>query len=123
MILLDTSVLLAALTGPRPLLPELRQRLAAGQSMAISALVLFDWRLGPRTPEELASQEELFPSGGALPFGAEEAALAASLYRQSPTGQVGAMAVAIAACALRQEAALWTLDREAFATIPGLQLA
>lgn len=123
MIMLDTSVLLAALTGPRPLLAEMRQRLAAGQNMAISSLVLFDWRLGPRTPEELASQEELFPSGGALPFGAAEAALAASLFRRSPPGQAGAMTVAIAACALRQEAALWTLDKEAYAGLPGLLLA
>lgn len=123
MILLDTSILLAALTGPRPQLGKLRQRLAAGQSMAISSLVLFDWRLGPRTPEELASQEELFPSANALPFGAEEATLAAVLYRQIPSGRAGAMAIAIAACALRQEAALWTLHREAFAGIPGLLLA
>lgn len=123
MILLDTSILLAALTGPRPLLPQLRQRLAAGQRLAIPALVLFDFRLGPRHPAELASQEELFPSAAALPFAAEDAALAASLYHSLPPGRMGAMALAIAACALRQEAALWTLDREAFTAIPGLVLA
>ena len=123
MILLDTSVLLAALTGPRPMLPELRRRFAAGERMAVPALVLFDWRLGPRTAEELACQEELFPAAAALPFAAEDAALAAELFKQIPPGNSGAMAVAIAACAIRQEAALWTLQPEDFAAIPHLRLA
>ncbi|MGH9535414.1 MAG: type II toxin-antitoxin system VapC family toxin [Terriglobales bacterium] len=122
MTVLDTSVLLAALTGPRPLLRELRRRCAAGERLAVPALVLFDWRLGPRTGEELASQEELFPAAAALPFEAEDAQLAATLFKRLSPGRASAMAIAIAACALRQEAALWTLHGEDFAGIPGLQL-
>jgi predicted nucleic acid-binding protein len=90
------------------------------------------WR-GPRTDAELHDQEALFPEAAAFEFGAAEAAVAAKLYRQvrnppsprgfgvaSPRGR--SIDLAIAACAIVQNAALWTLNPQDFKDIPGLEL-
>ena len=81
MILLDTSVLIDALTGGRRSAPALRRTIASGERVTITSLVLYEWQRGPRRPEELAAQEALWPSAGAIAFGPEEAATAAALYR------------------------------------------
>ena len=69
MIHLDTSVLIDAFSGGKPLAPRLRQLLDSGERMFLSALVLFEWRRGPRIPEQIDAQEALFPSSEAIPFG------------------------------------------------------
>jgi predicted nucleic acid-binding protein len=109
LILLDTSVLVESLAGDRILLPRLRRVLDAGEQILLPALVLY--------------QEKLFPSAAALPFGHNEAALAAKLYRQAPRARSREIDIAIAACAIAREAALWTLNRDDFKDIPGLDLA
>lgn len=45
----------------------------------LPALVCYEWLRDRRLREELEAQEALFPRAPALPFGAEEAALAAGL--------------------------------------------
>lgn len=122
MIHLDTSVLVDALTGAKHSAPRLRQWIDRHERLLISTLVLYEWLRGPRQPEELEDQEELFPKMAAVPFGPGEAALAAELYRilKRPRGRE--VDLAIAACALAQGAALWTLNREDFQDIPGLRL-
>ena len=83
-------------------------------------LVLFEWRCGPRTPQELAHQEALFPSNEAIPFGSSEAILAADLYRCSGRARSREIDLAIAACAIVRGARLWTQNVTDFSDIAGL---
>jgi len=119
---LDTSVLIDALTGPRRSAPQLRRWIAQGERVLLSALVLYEWLRGPRLRQELEAQEALFPGAAAIPFGPEEAVLAADLYRQLRRPRGREMDLAVAACALAHGAALWTLNRKDFRDIPGLRL-
>jgi predicted nucleic acid-binding protein len=121
-ILLDTSVLIDALTGGRRSAPALRQTIASGERVILATLVLYEWLRGPRRREELTAQEALWPSETAISFGPEEAATAAALYRvvRAPLGRE--IDLAIAACAIRWNAALWTLNVKDFRDVPGLDL-
>ncbi len=67
MILLDTSVLIDALTSPGRSTAALRRAIADGERILLSTLVLYEWLRGPRRPEELAAQEALFPRESAIP--------------------------------------------------------
>ena len=122
MVILDTSTLIDSLTGPKRSEPVLYQLVHRGERIALPSLVLSEWLRGPRTDEEIAIQEDLFPASAALPFGSEEAALSAQLYRTVRRARGREMDLAIAACAMRREAELWTLNRSDFADIPGLRM-
>lgn len=122
MILLDTSVLVDALTGPRRSALALRKVIERGERVLVPALVLYEWLRGPRVPQELVAQEALFPRAAAVPFGPEEAARAAKLYAQSARVRGREIDLAVAACALVLDAALWTLNVRDFQGIPGLKV-
>jgi predicted nucleic acid-binding protein len=119
---LDTSALIASITADRPAAPFLRSLISDGERLGVSTLVLFEWWRGPRLEQELAYQELLLPRGAAVAFGAREARLASDLYTQLGRPRQRSIDIAIAACALAQEAALWTLNPKDFKDIPGLQL-
>ena len=119
---LDTSILIDALTGPRRSLDDLARRLDEGHRLTCSAIVLYEWWRGPRTRAELAAQQDLFPPEAAIPFGVEEAALAARLYRELPRARGRELDLAIAACALANGAAFWTLNPADVRDVPGLRL-
>ena len=119
----DTSVLVESLTGPRRFYPLLRRVLDRGQKLQIPTIVLYEWRRGPRTQPELAIQEILFPSESALHFGTNEAIIAARLYQQLPRARGRELDLAIAAFAIAREVPLWTRNRGDFDDIPGLLLA
>lgn len=121
MIVLDTSVLIDSLTGPRRSAPALRRAVEDGRRLLVPALVLYEWRRGPRHEAELEAQEALFPSQAALPFGAAEARIAAELYGTVPRGRGREIDLAIAASALLADAELWSLNATDFADIPGLR--
>jgi len=121
-IVLDTSALVDALTGPRRSADPLRQAIEAGERLALPALVLYEWLRGPRRPAELAAQEALLPRDLALPLGPEEAAVAARLYESLPRPRGREIELAIAASALTHEAHLWTLNEADFRDIPRLLL-
>ena len=121
MIVLDTSVLVDALTGPKRSATALRKAIERAERLAVTALVLYEWLRGPRLPEEIAAQQALLPDESALPFGPVEAALAARLYRSLRRPRGRELDLAIAACALLREARLWTLNLDDFGDIPGLQ--
>jgi predicted nucleic acid-binding protein len=123
LILLDTSILIASLTSPRPLFPSLQKVLGQAERLIVPTIVLFEWWRGPRLEHELASQEAVFPSELAIPFGVPEAAMAARLYRQVRRARSREIDLAIAACAMVREIPLWTLNRDDFTDIPGLTLA
>lgn len=120
MVVVDTSALIDSLVGPRRSAPRLRALIEDGERLVLPALVLYEWWRGPRQPEELAAQEALLPSAEALPFGTEEAELASRLYGivRRPRGRE--VDLAIAAHAVSRTAALWTLNVDDFADIPGL---
>jgi predicted nucleic acid-binding protein len=107
MIVLDTSVLVDALTGPRRSAPALRQA---------------EWLRGPRQREELAAQEALMPREESIPFGLEEAEVAARLYSEIRKPRGREVDLAIAASALTHGARLWTLNAADFRDIPDLEL-
>ena len=123
MILLDTSILVDALTGPKRSAAALRAAIERGDRILVPTLVLYEWLRGPRQRQELAAQEALFPSESAIPFGPEEAALAADLYGRVRRPRGREIDLSIAACALAHDAELWALNEADFQDIPGLQVS
>ena len=123
MIIIDTSALIDSLTGPRRSAPRLRSFIEEADRLVLPALVLFEWRRGPRLEQELAAQEALLPGSQALAFGPAEADLASELYRTLKRARGREIDLAIAAHAILQDATLWTLNQRDFADIPGLVLA
>jgi predicted nucleic acid-binding protein len=119
---LDTSALIDSLTGPRRSLDVLAGLIQDGHRLQVSTIVLFEWWRGPRTRAELAAQEELLPAEAIVPFTAEEAALAARLYRSVARPRGREIDLAIAACALVNRARFWTLNPRDFDDVPGLIL-
>ena len=122
MIVIDTSVLIDALTGLRRSEAAVRGALAEGEQILIPALVMYLWLREPRLPEELALQESLFPLKSAIPFDKEQARVSADLYRSVRRARTREVDLAIAACALVHDARLWTLNRADFQDVPGIQL-
>ena len=122
MIVVDTSVLVDSLSGPRRSAPRMRALIEAGERLALPTLVLYEWWRGPRRPEELAAQEALFPEDAALSFDLEQAQVAARLYRQVRRARDRSVDLAIAAHAVSRDAALWTLNPDDFSDIPDLVL-
>jgi predicted nucleic acid-binding protein len=122
-IVLDTSVLVDALCGDMNSEPAIRAALMRSEQLLLPSLVLFEWLRGPRRERELQTQEALLPSDRALPFGSEEAAEAARLYRGLPRARGREVDLAIAACAITWDAELWTLNLGDFADIPGLKVS
>jgi len=118
----DTSVLVDALTGPRRSLAQLERVVRAGHVIGISTLVLYEWRRGPRSEQEIADQESLLPAIEACPFGSHEADAAARIYRELRRARGRDMDIAIAACAIERGARLWTLNPDDFRDLPGLEL-
>lgn len=122
MILVDTSALVLSLTADRPQAPKLYEFLERGERLALPALVLYEWKRGPRHAGELAVQEDLFPSERALPFDHRAATVAAELYSRVQGARQRSVDLAIAATALASGAMLWTVNPRDFADIPGLEL-
>ena len=120
---LDTSALVDALAAQRPSLSRLLNFVEAGHRLNLSAPALYEWLRGPRTLDELQDQETLLPRRAAVPFDTRAAATAADLYTQLERVRSREMDLAIAACAIANDAALWTLNEEDFRDIPGLRLA
>ena len=119
---LDTSALIDALTGTRRSLDRLVALVDDGHRIGISTIVLYEWLRGPRTRAEIAAQEELLPRDAAASFAAAEAAIAARLYQRVKRPRGREIDLAVAACAIAGEAALWTLNHTDFDDIEGLRL-
>jgi predicted nucleic acid-binding protein len=121
-VIVDTSVLIDALSGPRRSAAAWRDAVAAGERMLLPALVLYEWLRGPRIPEELAAQDALLPSDAALPFGPAEAAAATDLYRAVDEPRGREVDIAIAAHAIVRDVPVWTLNIADFEDLPGVGL-
>jgi predicted nucleic acid-binding protein len=121
-VIVDTSVLIDALSGPRRSAAAWRDAVAAGERMLLPALVLYEWLRGPRIPEELAAQDALLPADAALPFGPAEAAAATDLYRAVDEPRGREVDIAIAAHAIVRDVPVWTLNVADFEDLPGVGL-
>jgi tRNA(fMet)-specific endonuclease VapC len=119
---LDTSALIEAIVAPGPLFVVLEHLVRSGEPVGLSAVVLFEWRRGRRTPAQLAVQERLFPAGSIVNFGEREAAEAAHLYRTMRRPRGREVDLMIAATAIVNGARLWTLNTRDFSNVPGLKL-
>ena len=92
-----------------------------GEAMLLSTITLCEWLRGPRTNAELTLQKNLFPSESIASFNADEAAIAARLYRSVPRARGREIDFMIAASAIRHDAELWTLNIADFKDIPDVQ--
>ena len=119
---LDTSALVGALSEPGDAFDRLRATISDGHRVRLSTIVLYEWLRGPRTVQELRLQEGLFPRGQIVVFDAPAAATAAKLYSTLSRARGRAADLAIAACALVDDAALWTLNPQDFSDVPDLEL-
>lgn len=120
MIVVDTSALIDSLVGPRRAAARMRAFIESGERLVLPTLVLYEWWRGPRRHEELAAQEALFPAESALPFGLEQAQVAARLYGSVKRPRGREVDLAIAAHAISRDARLWTLNPGDFDDIPDL---
>ena len=118
---LDTSALVGGISDEGGI-SSLQTATGRGDTLTLSSIALYEWRRGPRTPEELALALALFPDESIVSFGPAEAHLAAQLYRSVARARARGMDIAIAACAIEHRAALWTLNPKDFQDIPGLRL-
>jgi predicted nucleic acid-binding protein len=122
LIVIDTSALIDALTGPRQSLSRMIELIESGEQLVIPTGVLYEWLRGPRKPEELADCDDLFPQDPAVVFGLTEARIASRLYRELRRARGREIDLAIAATAIARDAALWTLNRDDFRDIAHLPL-
>ena len=122
MIVVDTSLLVDAVTESNSSATAIRNLLLDGEELVLPSLVLFEWYCGPRTADAIAWQEEIFPGEFAIPFGVHEASLTADLYLAVGRARGRKFDLAIAACAILRDAELWKLNRSDFQDIPGLRL-
>lgn len=122
MTFLDTSAMISSFSGDKQSAKKLRLLIETRERILVPSLVLYEWLRGPRTLEELAAQEALFPSELAVVFGPAEAAVSAELYRKLKRPRGREVDLAIAACAIVKQARLWTLNTKDFSDVPHLQL-
>jgi len=122
-IVLDTSVLIDSLTGPKRSAPRLRATLEQGERLLLPSWSSTSGCAGRGSPKELPAQEALLPSESAIPVSSEQAALSARLYRTVRRPRGREIDIAIAACAITRDAPLWSLNPAGFADIPGQWLA
>jgi predicted nucleic acid-binding protein len=111
-------------TQPTDALRRTALRLKKPQSAVVREAIqdVLEWRRGPRTPEEIADQEALFPTSDSIPFGPDAALAAADSCRKVKRPRGREFDIAIAACAMVHSALLWTLNPDDFKDIPNLNL-
>ena len=103
MIQLDTSFLIRALVTGSPEDGMLRRWLQDGTSLAVSAVVWTEFLCGPLKPREIQLAELI--TGEVLPYGPDEAAVAAELFNGTGRRRGSLRDCMVAAAALSRDAA------------------
>ncbi len=114
--------MIESFTGSQPLLDAFRTLIRRDERLVLSSVVFYEWLRGPRCEQELDLQEAVLPSESIVDFSAEDAAIAARLYRTLQRARGREVDLMIAASAIRHDAELWTLNTADFKDIPGLRL-
>ena len=122
MIVLDTSVLVESLTGPKHCALALRNIIERGERLLLPSIVLYEWLRGLGFLRRSRRRRPFSHRTGRWSFGPREAELSAQLYRGLRRGRGREIDLAIAAVAIVREAALWTMNTADFRDIPNLQL-
>lgn len=124
MIHLDTNYLIGLLVRGSAPSAEVDGWLAAGESLAASAIVWTEFLNGPVTPVETSRVESVLQSR-IVPFGRADAALAADLFNQTGRRRGSRFDCLIAATAILAQAELATLNQSDFQKFGphGLRLA
>jgi len=124
MIHLDTNYLIGLPVKGSVAALEVDGWLAAGESLAASAIAWTEFLNGPVTPLEVSRAEAVLQSR-IIPFGQAEAALAAELFNQTGRRRGSRFDCLIAATAIRAQARVATVNQADFKVfVPhGLTLA
>ncbi len=124
MIHLDTNYLIGLPVKGSACALEVDGWLAAGESLAASAIAWTEFLNGPVTPLEVSRAEAVLQSR-IVPFGQPEAALAAELFNKTGRRRGSRFDCLIAATAIRAEAEVATVNLPDFKVfVPqGLKLA
>jgi predicted nucleic acid-binding protein len=118
---LDTNYLIFGLDPAHPAHKRLRAWLAAGETLAISAMAWAEFRCGPLTPEVLAAWEALI-AGRVVPLDRAIAERASDLFNLTGRRTRSLPDCLVAATAMRSGARLATLNRADFAPMVKLGL-
>lgn len=123
MIHLDTNYLIGLLVRGSPQAIEVGSWLAAGRTIAASALAWSEFLSGPITAVEITHAESLLQSR--ITFGHQEAALSAELFNKTGRRRGTRFDCLIAATAINAQAELATVNQRDFASFlaHGLRLA
>jgi len=124
MIHLDTNYLIGLLVQGSPQAIEVDGWLAAGESLAASAIAWSEFLNGPVTPTEVSRATAVVQSR-IIPFGSAEATLAAGLFNATGRRRGSRFDCFIAATAIHAQAEIATVNQDDFKNfIPhGLKLA
>lgn len=124
MIHLDTNYLIGLLVKGSPQARDVDGWLAGGQTLAASAIVWAEFLNGPVTPVEVARAEAILELR-IIPFGRQEAALAADLFNKTGRRRGSRFDCLIAATAIAAQAEAATVNQQDFKVfLPhGLKLA
>ena len=123
MIHLDTSFLIRSLTADSSESRSIRQWISQGETLCISALAWAEFLCGPLSATEAKIAGSIVTQ--TLPFGQNEAELAAYLFNEAGRNRGTIVDCMIAATAIRNDARLATSDRRFFKRLEsfGLLLA
>ncbi len=113
MIHLDTNYLIGLLIKDSPQAHEVDAWLAAGESLAASAIVWTEFLNGPATPLETSRAEALLQSR-IIPFGQAEAMMAADLFNKTGRRRGSRFDCLIAATAAVAHAEIAAVDQADF---------
>jgi len=124
MIHLDTNYLIGLLVKGSLAAVEVDGWLATGESLAASAIAWTEFLNGPVTPIEVSRAEAVLQAR-VVPFGQEEAVLAAELFNKTGRRRGSRFDCLIAATAIRAQAQFATVNQADFKIFAshGLKLA
>ena len=113
MIHLDTNYLIGLLVKGSPESGDVDAWLAAGQTLAASAIAWTEFLNGPTAPLEVSRAEAVLQSL-IIPFGQKEAALAAELFNKTGRRRGSRFDCLIAATAIIAQAEVATVNQSDF---------
>ena len=116
----DTDVLVWGSSYSGPERERLFEALSGGDDLKMSAWAWYEFRRGPRTPEQLAAATVLLGEEGILPVTADVAETSADVFRSLGSPRARAADIVIGVTAALAGATLLTRNARDFAGIPGL---